>query len=546
MAVVQISRIQIRRGQKNIGTGLPQLASGELGWAIDSQELYIGNGAVSEGAPAVGNTKILTEHDNLFQFADTYVYDADNGVVITGDTSTAPIKRTLQSRLDDSVSVRAFDVIGDGTDCTTKFQRAIDQLFINTATKGSAASRVVLELPPGQYTLSDTIYIPPFVTLKGAGKDKTIINQTANTTTFETVNETSTPGTPANDATSTYLNQARNIEISGLTVNVENLVGNFPVFKVQSCRNSKFCDIKIIGSYENGDPDFADFTTGFQVNALSTLVTSKDNIFDQIEIYKIGYAFESDYDVSNNIISNFVFDTIGRGIILGENTVIGLNGQQTGPIHNVIKSGLMSNIYEYAIWIENGRYNRSEGNKYIAVGNNGGTSSNATSAVLYFNDDYNLSNNDFFERANDLSIDQTYIGSSAFVPLVQGKTFFNYEHKIKTTIGYQETNALIFRLPGLQTGSYTVDYWYNSNDFNALISGTLRITFDSVTGNLQLVNDREFVGDPALQNNLNFGAFISDQSGDSTNDTVIVTVQNNTLENTNPADIEFRIGTAKS
>ena len=35
MAVVQISSIQVRRGQKNIGSGLPQLASGELGWAVD-------------------------------------------------------------------------------------------------------------------------------------------------------------------------------------------------------------------------------------------------------------------------------------------------------------------------------------------------------------------------------------------------------------------------------------------------------------------------------------------------------------------------------
>ena len=47
MAVVQISRIQVRRGQKNIGTGLPQLASGEIGWAIDTRELYIGNGATN-------------------------------------------------------------------------------------------------------------------------------------------------------------------------------------------------------------------------------------------------------------------------------------------------------------------------------------------------------------------------------------------------------------------------------------------------------------------------------------------------------------------
>ncbi len=61
MAVVQISKIQIRRGKKNI-SGMPQLASGELAWAVDSQELYIGNGSVGEGAPAVGNTKILTEN----------------------------------------------------------------------------------------------------------------------------------------------------------------------------------------------------------------------------------------------------------------------------------------------------------------------------------------------------------------------------------------------------------------------------------------------------------------------------------------------------
>jgi hypothetical protein len=67
MAVVQISRIQVRRGQKNAGSGIPQLASGELGWAVDARELFIGNGAVSEGAPTVGNTKVLTQYDNIFE-----------------------------------------------------------------------------------------------------------------------------------------------------------------------------------------------------------------------------------------------------------------------------------------------------------------------------------------------------------------------------------------------------------------------------------------------------------------------------------------------
>lgn len=57
MAIVQISQIKHRRG---VSDDLPQLASAELGWSIDTQQLYIGNGTLAEGAPEVGNTEILT------------------------------------------------------------------------------------------------------------------------------------------------------------------------------------------------------------------------------------------------------------------------------------------------------------------------------------------------------------------------------------------------------------------------------------------------------------------------------------------------------
>lgn len=59
MAIVQISQIKHRRGTNE---NLPQLASAELGWSIDTRQLYIGNGTLAEGAPEVGNTEILTEH----------------------------------------------------------------------------------------------------------------------------------------------------------------------------------------------------------------------------------------------------------------------------------------------------------------------------------------------------------------------------------------------------------------------------------------------------------------------------------------------------
>ena len=60
MAIVQISRIQIRRGYNQ---DLPQLASAEMGWSVDTQQLYIGNGTLAEGAPQIGNTRILTTKD---------------------------------------------------------------------------------------------------------------------------------------------------------------------------------------------------------------------------------------------------------------------------------------------------------------------------------------------------------------------------------------------------------------------------------------------------------------------------------------------------
>ena len=59
MAITQISKITVRKGRKE---NLPQLAAGELGWAVDTQQLFIGNGSLSDGAPAAGNTEVLTEH----------------------------------------------------------------------------------------------------------------------------------------------------------------------------------------------------------------------------------------------------------------------------------------------------------------------------------------------------------------------------------------------------------------------------------------------------------------------------------------------------
>ena len=149
MPIVQISRIQHRRGKK---TDLPQLAAGELGWVVDDQRLYIGNGTVADGAPAVGNTEVMTDGSSAFTTALTYTYQGylgDSTPITTG--SSGDITRTLQQRLDDVAVVKQFDAKGDNsTDDTSAIQRALDELYSDTDQDDTRARRVLF-FPAGIY-----------------------------------------------------------------------------------------------------------------------------------------------------------------------------------------------------------------------------------------------------------------------------------------------------------------------------------------------------------------------------------------------------------
>ena len=127
MAVVQISRITHRSG---VSENLPQLARGEIGLAVDTRQLYIGNGGAN--APTTENLEILTNRSDIIILADTYTYsDAQIGFSAqTGTSASIPIARSLQNKLDDFASVRDFGAIGDGaTDDTDAINRALYELF---------------------------------------------------------------------------------------------------------------------------------------------------------------------------------------------------------------------------------------------------------------------------------------------------------------------------------------------------------------------------------------------------------------------------------
>jgi hypothetical protein len=242
MAVVQISKIQHRRGQKNSNSGIPQLSSAEFAWAVDTQELFIGNGSVAEGAPYVGNTKVLTEHDNLLELIEAYEWGRPDPTV------TTTVQRSLQSKLDEYVSVIDFGAVGDGfTDDTSAFEAAFTALFKNL----NENYRKVLLVPNGEYRFTRDLVIPAGklntvdsernIAIRGETQLGTILNIGSNSIRFTTVD-----GLEFLDFEST--NRPENVLLSNLTV--ERTSGQLDLSGVA---NSVVESVRFFGSYELGD-----------------------------------------------------------------------------------------------------------------------------------------------------------------------------------------------------------------------------------------------------------------------------------------------------
>lgn len=170
MAIVQISRIQHRRGLQQ---DLPQLSGAELGWSVDSRRLFIGNGTTEEGAPTLGYTEILTEYSDVLSAAEFYTFKglSSGSIVETGPDSLHPIVRTLQDKLDDIVSVKDFGAIGDGNaDDTAAIQRAVTRVYGSAQSTTQSNQHRTIYFPAGVYRITDTINVPPFSRLQGEGK----------------------------------------------------------------------------------------------------------------------------------------------------------------------------------------------------------------------------------------------------------------------------------------------------------------------------------------------------------------------------------------
>ena len=545
MAVFQISRIQIRRGRATSGTGIPQLASGEMAWAVDTQELYIGSGSVSEGAPGVGNTRVLTLNDitltgNILSIG-TYGWRYTDPSISTGISAGLPTVRTIQQKLDDFVTSADFGMVGDdATDNTVAFQNAIDQLFLNSTrpaynqTSAGTSSRYTLMILPGIYRMTGTIYIPSYAKIQGAGLDKTVFNYVPASGTaaaFEFVNDTYINPIPGSIL---YSNQPRHIQLSDFTIQTYN--GNNTGLELYSVRSSVFRNITIKGGPQAGRQDTLPTNNatnlGIVLKAFSKDVTCENNRFENINIYHTTISVYSKQDILNNTFDNcFIWDaqqgfSFGVGS-LGSNNI----GQQYGPRQNTISDSKFYQVKQQALIVERGEFNIITDCKMEDVGNNNAGPLSPVYPQVFFKSLGNVATNIHSDRSTVLSNASSSV--QMYIPEVTGNVVFNSPVSYQAVVGQTTNGNILFRLPavtdafGVPIGaiSYNIEYVYRdiSNTVglgNATLpftrSGNFYITADVSRAKIDYADDYTFAGTDAnnsVAQVLTFSAIFLDGSG---------------------------------
>jgi len=455
VSIIQISRIQVRRGQENT-TGIPQLAPGEFAWAEDTEHLYIGK-RVSEGANTDENSRILTDKDltNVFGLlvnasgantATVYKYKFE-------DPAVNPYSqvRSVQHKLDDFVSVLDFVPGGlvDNLD-SPRLQTAINTIF-STVTN----ERKILRLPAGVFNIVGTVSLPPYTTLVGEGPDATTI-------VFK-----EDPGFPS--AMFKTLD-SKNIHIEGMTLRYEHDL-NFISAPLLSLDNTKSVNIKNVVFGNLSAATTVSTGTAIQLRGNSpsdiSLASTGDILIDRCKFVGVGTGIHQSTGATNRFtIQNSEFGWLGnRGVEMWG----AVPGGYLGPQYGIISNNTFNHIDHEAIYI--GTPTTVSASYMVTSDNVFGldvSQASTGTAIIAFNDEGNVSSNDRFE-IYDHNISNT---PSYYNPLVSGNAKVEIGYTHSTVIEPNTTYKPVLRIPLTDTQQMaTISYKLNNNNMSR--AGTL-------------------------------------------------------------------------
>jgi hypothetical protein len=440
VAIVQISRITQRKGLEE---DLPQpLAPAELGWAVDTRQLYIGPGTLAEGSPdEQNNVEILTEYSDILatQTAYTYTGFAATGYSVqTGPTPGSPVSQSLQSRLDSYCVVTDFGATGNGiTDDTAAINRALNQLYCVNA---NPQIRRSLFFPAGNYLITNTILVPPYAMLYGEGPESSILNffvtawtstvayaagvlvksgglyyrsnfavpvGTALTSTVSgqyywgNISSGAASGLPdyimqtASRTQQTGVNivspdEPQNILVSNMSMVTNQIMDGMLMEYAHDCA---FTNVSIQGVLTTSElASAADDIAAVRWSSTTSLVTNHVN-FDNCSFSGFTYGTNTTQQIEGVTISNCKFDTLYQGVYLGGATPV--NG---GPTGVRLISNVFDNIYVQGIVIEGVSLNTTTNNVFYDVGNNFNGSAIPASSIIDIDTANNVCLGDMFER----------------------------------------------------------------------------------------------------------------------------------------------------
>jgi hypothetical protein len=458
MAIVEIAKIQVRRGDAR-SQGMPQLDTGEFGWAISGTdpdstvpELFIGNKS-EDGATVTTNTRILTVLDlpNIFTISistSSYYYEGHRSVAVYTGAGDTNLSRTVKDKLDDFVTL--YDFIPPNVrldpeiDYAEIFQRAIDQLYLNSD-KLQSFGRTILKIPAGEYYLGSPLYLPSYATLQGEGKDKTtLIFISSATSCIQFVDLTSTVGgyVTINDFEST--SSPRGIVIKGMTISydIENSDrdASLPLIYADGCEDSMIDDVKFKGK---GSSTLSNIDhSGIKIRGLGGITSRNLRITNSI-FESLYYGIYSEDDIEDTVIDNCKFENLHRGVNYDINSP-----SITGPVRSRITRNIFNTIYEEAVFIggDESVYTNHilSQNSYINVGNNSsydspgdGDLGDQATPVITFETSGNVSDYDSFDR--NLQVNSSPPTAPNFIIPVAGHASL-IDHRV-TTFAIINTSA---------------------------------------------------------------------------------------------------------